>query len=125
MLRNLRHLVLDNNRLIGRIPVELSELTSLQTLWLAYNWFAPSELPASFKNLTNLVSLWVANCSLIGNFPSYVVKMPKLEVLDLLRNRLTGMLPSELGKHSPALSFVGADDNELTGRIPEVPRTIA
>ncbi|XP_062206816.1 receptor-like protein kinase HSL1 [Phragmites australis] len=190
-LRNLQYLALDTNRFAGTIPSELGELTSLQTLWLGTNWFDAGELPASFKNLTNLVDLWVAQCNLVGDFPSFVWSLKKLQRLQfymnnltgdvvvdgfaamsmtiidvsmnkltgvipevfgslenlttlclfqnnfsgeipasigrlpsltLLRlniNRLNGTLPPELGKHSKNLSYIEADDNELTGAIPE------
>jgi Leucine-rich repeat (LRR) protein len=94
MLRNLRYLGLDRNRFTGSVPVELGELTSLRELWLSYNLLDAGELLASFENLTNLVSLSASNCSLTGDFPSYVVKMSKLERLELSSNSLTGSIPA-------------------------------
>ncbi|CAL5008405.1 unnamed protein product [Urochloa decumbens] len=143
MLRNLRYLVLDSNRLTGAIPAELGELTNLETLWLANNPFHAGELPASFKNLTNLTKLWAANCSLTGDFPSYLVKMPKLEQLYLDDNSLTGTIPPGIwglkklqrlfvrrnnltgdlvidGFAAMSLAAIDLSENNLTGRIPEV-----
>ncbi|CAD6266165.1 unnamed protein product [Miscanthus lutarioriparius] len=73
-LRNLGHLTLRFNYLTGAIPAELGELASLQTLWLAVNPFDPGELPASFKTLTQLISLAVESCNLVGAFPSYALE---------------------------------------------------
>jgi Leucine-rich repeat (LRR) protein len=71
--RNLSTLHLNSNRFNGSIPIVLGELTSLQTFWLGENPFDPGELPASFRNLTHLVSLDAESCNIVGAFPSYLV----------------------------------------------------
>jgi hypothetical protein len=72
----------------------LASKGALRELWLSYNLLDAGELLASFENLTNLVSLSASNCSLTGDFPSYVVKMSKLERLELSSNSLTGSIPA-------------------------------
>ncbi|KAJ1285339.1 hypothetical protein BS78_03G272000 [Paspalum vaginatum] len=141
-LSNLQHLKLNNNYLGGTIPSELGALTLLETLWLASNPFATGELPESFKNLTNLTSFWAKQCNLIGNFPSYVVVMPELQILDLSINALTGSIPpgvwslkklqamtlfsnnlaGDVVVNSFAamnLTVIDVSDNNLTGVVPE------
>ncbi|CAO2164367.1 unnamed protein product [Urochloa humidicola] len=82
-LWNLRYLGLDENRLTGTIPAELGYLTCLEHLSLKDNLFDAGELPASFKNLTRIVSLSLSNCNLVGDIPSYLVTMLELEKLHL------------------------------------------
>ncbi|XP_066307148.1 receptor-like protein kinase HSL1 [Miscanthus floridulus] len=143
-LLNLRHLELDNNRLVGTVPAGLGALTRLQTLWLASNPFVPGELPASFKNLTSLVSLSAAQSNLVGDLPSYLADMQELEVLDLsensligsippgvwslkklqkmtvFRNKLTGDMVVDDGFAAKSLTIIDVSENNLSGVIPEV-----
>ncbi|CAO2182933.1 unnamed protein product [Urochloa humidicola] len=115
-LGNLQHLKLDNNSFVGTIPAELGKLTRLQELWLAYNPFDAGELPASFKSLTNLTSLWVAQCNLVGDFPSYVVDMRELEILDLSSNTLNGSVPPGVWSLNK-LRSLALYRNNLTGDL--------
>nr|CAB3478254.1 unnamed protein product [Digitaria exilis] len=142
-LGNLQHLKLDNNRFTGTIPAELGALTGLQELWLANNPFEPGELPDSFKNLTNMTSLWAQQCNLVGVFPSYVGEMLELELLDLSINMLTGSIPPKVwslnklqqltvyrnnltgnvavdGFAAMGLTIIDVSENNLTGVVPEV-----
>ncbi|CAL4954623.1 unnamed protein product [Urochloa decumbens] len=113
---NLTTLVLSNNRFNGTIPASLGALTKLQTLWLAYNPFDTGELPASFKNLTSMTSLWAAQCNLVGAFPSSVVSMLKLEMLDISENMLTGSVPPGVWSLRNLQSLV-VYRNNLTGDL--------
>ncbi|CAL4961478.1 unnamed protein product [Urochloa decumbens] len=115
-LGSLQQLKLDNNSFTGAIPTELGNLTRLQELWLAHNPFDAGELPDTFKSLTNLTSLWVAQCNLVGNFPSYVVDMPELEILDLSSNTLTGSVPPGVWSLRKLQSLV-VNTNNLTGDL--------
>ncbi|CAO1945007.1 unnamed protein product [Urochloa humidicola] len=115
-LQNLQHLKLDNNSFTGAVPADLGNLTRLRELWLAYNPFDAGELPASFKSLTNMTSLWMAQCNLVGDFPSYVVDMPELEILDLSSNMLTGSVPAGVWSLKK-LQSLAVYRNNLTGDL--------
>ncbi|XP_039812629.1 receptor-like protein kinase HSL1 [Panicum virgatum] len=118
-LRSLRFLALNSNRFAGTIPAELAELTSLQDLYLANNPFAAGQLPASFKNLTNLVSLFASQCNLVGDFPNFVWGLKKLQMLNLYTNNLTGELAVD-GFAARSLTLIDVSDNRISGGIPEV-----
>ncbi|WVZ54909.1 LOW QUALITY PROTEIN: hypothetical protein U9M48_005646 [Paspalum notatum var. saurae] len=60
---SLTTLKINYHRFSGTIPSDLGSLKRLQTLWLANNPFDAGELPASFKNLANLVSLWAVTAT--------------------------------------------------------------
>ncbi|CAO2178320.1 unnamed protein product [Urochloa humidicola] len=115
-LRNLQYLKLDNNSFTGAVPAELGNLTRLRELWLAYNPFDAGVLPASFKSLTNMTSLWAAQCNLVGDFPSYVVDMPELEILDLSSNTLSGSVPPGVWSLKK-LQSLSVYRNNLTGDL--------
>ncbi|KAJ1285338.1 hypothetical protein BS78_03G271900 [Paspalum vaginatum] len=127
---NLTTLILNDNNFSGAIPAGLGSLKKLQTLWLADNPFDAGQLPSTFKNLTNLVSLWAAQCNLVGGFPSSVLEMvwslQKLQILNLYENnftgdvvnyKLTGSIPEAFGLlyNLETLNLFG---NNFSGEVP-------
>ncbi|WVZ68879.1 hypothetical protein U9M48_017760 [Paspalum notatum var. saurae] len=143
--KNLTTLILNDNKFSGAIPADLGSMRNLQTLWLANNPFDAGQLPATFKNLTNLVSLWAEQCNLVGDFPSSVLEMSELEMLVLSSNALTGSIPpsvwslkklqtlylygnnftgevvvDDIAANNKSLMYIDISDNyKLTGSIPE------
>ncbi|KAL6618908.1 hypothetical protein ACP70R_034047 [Stipagrostis hirtigluma subsp. patula] len=116
-LKGLTYLALNSNNLTGTIPPGLGELTSLQTLKLgSLNSFGPGTLPESFKNLTKLRTVWLAKCSLTGEFPSYVTGMPDMEWLDLSGNAFTESIPPAIW-NLQKLQNLYLFANNLTGDI--------
>ncbi|CAL4961480.1 unnamed protein product [Urochloa decumbens] len=119
-LRNLQKLGINDNGFTGTIPAELGGLTSIQELYLANNPFDAGQLPATFKNLTSLVSLWASNCSLVGEFPSFVWSLDKLQILLLYTNSITGDLVIPDGFAARSLTKIDLSQNKISGVIPEV-----
>uniref|UniRef100_A0A0E0PQ48 non-specific serine/threonine protein kinase n=1 Tax=Oryza rufipogon TaxID=4529 RepID=A0A0E0PQ48_ORYRU len=115
-LKNLKVFTLNCNQLTGTIPAALGELTSLETLKLEVNQFTPGELPGSFKNLTSLKTVWLAQCNLTGDFPSYVTEMMEMEYLDLSQNSFTGSIPPGIW-NLPKLQYLFLYTNQLTGDV--------
>ncbi|XP_020595912.1 receptor-like protein kinase HSL1 [Phalaenopsis equestris] len=138
----IKRLHLDYNLFDGIITPELSNLSTLESLWLAVNPFTPGNIPAEFGNLINLNFLWMAKMNLAGEIPGSLGKMENLEHLDLSMNMLTGEIPvqiwmlkkmkklylygnsltGEIDKSIAAEGLVEIDvsTNKLAGRIPEV-----
>ncbi|GAA0143140.1 hypothetical protein LIER_42752 [Lithospermum erythrorhizon] len=94
-LKNLKHLVLSQNRLHGEIPLELANSSQLQVLDLSSN------------GLTGTISSWM--CSNTTDF--------SLEELILADNYLTGEIPSGLGL-CRKLKKLNLSFNNFTGSIP-------
>jgi len=90
-LSNIDTLYLEGNDIIGSLPSDLGELTSLTFLDLSYNNFENS-IPSEFGSLSSLV------------------------LLDLSYNQLTGNLPTEIGNMS-FLMILSIQSNDLEGRI--------
>nr|TKW16690.1 hypothetical protein SEVIR_5G315800v2 [Setaria viridis] len=122
-LRNLQLLGLNDNLFTGTIPADLGELASLHMLYLANNQFDAGQLPSSFKNLTNLVSLWASQCNLVGEFPNFLWSLKELQLLNLYTNNLTGNLVVD-GLVARNLTVIDVSENKITGVIPSIPASI-
>lgn len=137
----LESLSLVNNLLGGTVPAFLGNISTLKSLRLAYNPFAPSSIPTQLSNLTQLEELWLSSCNLVGEIPDSLGNLTHLTNLDLCRNRLTGPVPSSLTglrsiyqielynnslrgdlpsgwSNMTTLRRFDVSTNELTGRIP-------
>ncbi|KAF8727321.1 hypothetical protein HU200_018923 [Digitaria exilis] len=113
-LRNLTYLALNENQLTGTIPSGIGELVGLETLKLENNPFDAGVLPDSFRNLTRLTTVWLAKCGLGGEFPSYVTQMSEMEWLDLSSNQFVGNIPSGIW-NLQKLQNLYLYSNNLTG----------
>jgi len=120
-LKELTHLNLSNSRGYSRLPKEIGQLTKLKELNLfrAYFW---GGIPEEIGNLTQLEILDLAftyyssygptpvnalrklqnikelNLSSTGieEVPNYIFDLPKLEILKLSQNSISGALPNQL-----------------------------
>ena len=109
-------IALDVNRLSGPIPAELSNLSSLQVLWLSTNQLSGS-IPAELGGLSNLQSLSIGANQLSGPIPAELGSLSNLETLNLSHNQLSGSIPAELGDLSN-LEWLQLFENNLSGPIP-------
>jgi kinase len=126
----------------GELPASYSKLTNLEDLY-APNCSLIGPFPSYVVEMRELWYLHFGNNSLTGRIPPGIWRLKKLKVLylyrnnfadnllvdgfaavslkwlDLSNNNLSGVLPLELGKHSPDLRRFWVNDNKLTGAIPE------
>ncbi len=107
---------LNNNNLIGTIPLQLSNLTNLQSLRMQYNGLTGT-IPPQLSRLDFLQDLYLYGNQLTGSIPVELATMPVLIRLYLYGNQLTGSIPPELGS-SPILYYLRLNNNNLTGAIP-------
>ncbi len=115
-LRNLQSLELGNNPLGGTIPTELGDLTALTTLE-AGDAQLTGTIPSHIYDLANLEKLVLPGNQLDGTLAD-LPKLPKLVVLDLYANRITGSIPSGI-RNLTGLVSVGLNSNALTGTMPD------
>uniref|UniRef100_A0A2N9HMV6 Uncharacterized protein n=1 Tax=Fagus sylvatica TaxID=28930 RepID=A0A2N9HMV6_FAGSY len=80
------------NKLIGEIPPELGQLSSIHALNLSHNQLTGS-IPKSFSNLSQLESLDLSHNNLSGEIPSVLVDLNSLEIFNVAYNNLSGKLP--------------------------------
>ncbi|MCP5050315.1 MAG: hypothetical protein GY940_24320, partial [bacterium] len=107
---------LEDNRLIGSIPLELGNLSKLKSLYLYSNWLSGS-IPSELSNLTGLQNLSLSRNQLSGSIPSGLGNLSNLQGLHLYDNQLSGNIPSELGNLAN-LTILNLSGNRLSGSIP-------
>eukprot|EP00527_Entomoneis_sp_CCMP2396_P008161 CAMPEP_0198137770 /NCGR_PEP_ID=MMETSP1443-20131203/1224_1 /TAXON_ID=186043 /ORGANISM="Entomoneis sp., Strain CCMP2396" /LENGTH=536 /DNA_ID=CAMNT_0043799309 /DNA_START=276 /DNA_END=1886 /DNA_ORIENTATION=+ len=105
-------------QLLGEFPSELTALTDLVQLHLKES--RVTNIPTFLSALTNLEELnFEDNEVLTGPFFNFsAVDFPKLRVLVLTNNRLTGEIPSKHGTFSTIREY-RAGTNQLVGQIPD------
>ena len=107
---------LTENRLSGRMPSQLGDLSSLGELRLGNNDLSGS-IPPELGKLSALTRLDLENNDLSGAIPSQLGGMSDLRVLLLGDNNLDGRVPAQLGNLGK-LSYLRVRNNDLTGPIP-------
>ena len=115
-LSSLTELNLWNNRLTGDIPSELSNLTKLRTMDIGRNQLE-GEIPPELGSISNLEKLWLDRNQLTGKIPVELSNLTDLTVLHVAENQLEGEIPAWLGD-LPDLEELHLQDNQLTGSIP-------
>src|SRR5678815_3615087 len=89
-LKQLRYLVVDNNRLSGPIP-SLEGLASLQAVFVHHNQLT-GPIP-SLAGLNSLGYFAADHNELAGHIPSSVSDLPQLQYFVVDNNRLSGRMP--------------------------------
>eukprot|EP00253_Pinus_taeda_P016718 PITA_16718 len=115
--RKIDFVSLESNRLVGKIPPQIGNLTSLTTLSLAGNSFT-GPIPVTLKNLQILERLYLGNNNLQGNIPMEIGQLKKLGLLSLNNNNLIGRIPDSIANLTQ-LKYLYLFMNRLSGKIPE------
>jgi Leucine-rich repeat (LRR) protein len=109
------NLGLSGNEISGPLPREIGQLTSLRELYLEANRI--TSIPADIASLSNLEVLTLSYNPLEpGPLPPAIFRMPKLRVLRMVRNNLTGPIPAIIDL--PSIAELLLSENQLTGEIP-------
>ncbi|KAK4476787.1 hypothetical protein RD792_015947 [Penstemon davidsonii] len=90
-LRSLNELYLANNNFNGNIP-NLTGLINLTYVDMSNNSFSASGVPEWFSSLQSLTTIIMENTRLQGQIPVDVFTLPQLETMNLSNNNLTGTL---------------------------------
>nr|KYP42686.1 putative LRR receptor-like serine/threonine-protein kinase At1g53420 family [Cajanus cajan] len=139
-LTTLKHLRLGDNQFSGTLPNFIQSWTSLERLVMYGSGFSgpipsgiaflnnltdlrisdlkgPDSQFPPLKNLTNLQSLILRSCNLIGTAPEYLGNITSLRSLDLSFNKLTGQIPRTLGGLND-INLLYLTGNNFTGPLP-------
>ncbi|KAL8241068.1 hypothetical protein R6Q59_014423 [Mikania micrantha] len=110
-------LFLHDNKLNGRIPKELLQLSSLSIILnLSHNNLFGS-LPSEVGSLKMLTYLDLSHNNLSGNIPSSLGGCTSLVFLSLEQNLFQGVIPSSLSSMR-GVATLDLSHNNLSGRIP-------
>ncbi|WCJ32475.1 Leucine-rich repeat protein kinase family protein [Euphorbia peplus] len=111
-LKNISSLILSDNLLDGNVP-DLKSLVQLQELNFGSNNLGPD-----FPNLSNnVVVVILRNNSFKSVIPLGVLKLNKLEDLDLSFNQLNGKIPSALFSLF-SVEYIDLARNQFSGGLP-------
>ncbi|KAJ1276000.1 hypothetical protein BS78_05G180200 [Paspalum vaginatum] len=110
---NATYLSMWGNQLKGRVPANIETMSSLKVLYLANN-----TLTGQIPNLPqNLIYFDICVNSLSGPLPANI-GLPKLEVLSVASNHITGHLPRSICRSGRLRTLVLAN-NHLEGGLPK------
>ncbi|CAH2061289.1 unnamed protein product [Thlaspi arvense] len=114
---NLVQIHLDQNRIHGSIPPEISNLLNLTLLNLSSNLLT-GPIPRELCKLSKLERVYLSNNLLTGEIPLELGDIPRLGLLDLSRNKLAGSIPDSFANlyQLRRLLLYG---NHLSGMVPQ------
>ncbi|XP_077212453.1 uncharacterized protein LOC143847492 [Tasmannia lanceolata] len=115
--RRLESISLVANLLDQTLSPVFSSISTLKQLNLSYNPFSPSQIPPEYGNLTNLQTLWLAGCNLVGQIPDSIGKLTNLKDLDLSINNLDGSIPKSIVNLTNIVQ-IELFKNSLSGELP-------
>nr|KAJ0225898.1 hypothetical protein LSAT_V11C100041920 [Lactuca sativa] len=122
-ITSLTSLNLFQNNVEGGIPGSIGKLCNLKFLSVSGNNMTGS-LPegvdtcVSNSSMPNLERLWLTNNKLVGRLPEWVGQLGNLEELELDYNQLHGPIPTSLGRLQ-RLTSLGLGGNKFNGTLPE------
>jgi RHS repeat-associated protein len=109
---------LANNKLKGKLPSRIQNLTPLTDLIVHTNQIS-GPLPHWINKLINLTTLYVQSNQLSGTLPTNLCSLTKLRYLDIRTNPFTGSLPTCLNGLAE-LNNLFVSGNQFTGPIPDL-----
>ncbi|XP_066336126.1 putative receptor-like protein kinase At3g47110 [Miscanthus floridulus] len=105
-----------DNKLNGRLPPSLSNLSHLQTLDLSRNLFT-GYIPNSVTVMQELIKFDVTNNDMSGSIPTEIGMLRSLQRLYLSGNKFFGPIPDSIGNLS-VLEQISLSSNHLNSAIP-------
>ncbi|KAI3952920.1 hypothetical protein MKX01_028612 [Papaver californicum] len=115
-LKSVRFFSLSNNKLTGGFPKWISNMYSLQYLDFSSNAFS-GNIPESLGDLQSLNYLSLSDNQLSGSIPKSLFELGLKEVY-LSRNHLTGSIPPGSSRMLESVLALDLSQNKLTGVIP-------
>ncbi|ONK77938.1 uncharacterized protein A4U43_C02F12510 [Asparagus officinalis] len=116
LLSSLQNLDLSKNQLSEYIPPSLGNLRNLSNLILSSNNLS-GPIPPSFGNLSNLVELSIHTNHFSGSIPSTFWNLVQLRTVNMFQNSLSGQIPPQVGNLSMLIEL-DLSSNNFYGPIP-------
>ncbi|XP_065851307.1 receptor kinase-like protein Xa21 [Euphorbia lathyris] len=115
--KKLTFLDLGNNPLKATLPISIGNLSSSLEYFKMYGSRLIGTIPKEIGNLTSLISLNLGDNNLKGFISRTIRKMTKFQILDIELNRIQGSIPTELCGLQ-RLSDIYFGGNKLSRNIP-------
>ncbi|KAL2467453.1 putative LRR receptor-like serine/threonine-protein kinase [Abeliophyllum distichum] len=115
--RNLRELVIGENRLNGKLPASIGNFSTSLELFAAYQCRIKGQIPEEIGNLSRLAMLSLSGNELTGVIPTSIKGLHSLQQLYLHNNKIIGSIVDEIC----SLKNLGALDlsqNQISGSLP-------
>ncbi|KAL3715802.1 hypothetical protein ACJRO7_007537 [Eucalyptus globulus] len=113
---NLQTLIIQGSGLQGPIPSGIALLEQLTDLRISDLDGPESRVPQ--LNSTNIKTLILRSCNLMGELPGYLANMTNLKILDLSFNKLSGKIPNSYSSLEN-VEYMYLTGNQLTGAVPD------
>ncbi|CAI5465029.1 unnamed protein product [Closterium sp. Yama58-4] len=113
VMKSLKSLRLDRNRLSGSIPPQISVMKDLYNLELQDNALT-GPIPAQLSAFRSLNYLRLQLNKLTGSIPTFP---PLMKTINLMSNQLDGSVPKSIASQK-YLQQLNLDNNRLTGSVP-------
>ncbi|XBI97217.1 hypothetical protein VPH35_033394 [Triticum aestivum] len=104
------------NKLIGGLPVAISNISSLELLALPNNQLS-EPIPKSIAMMKNLTWLDLSSNEILGTIPTEMGMLGSLQQVFLQGNKFLGSIPSTFGNLS-RLEKIDLSNNQLSSMIP-------
>ncbi|MED6135045.1 hypothetical protein PIB30_042582 [Stylosanthes scabra] len=113
---SLQRMVMHGSGMSGPIPSGIRFLKNLTDLRIS-DLKGPDSYFPPLSNLTNLQTLVLRSCNLIGPVPEYLGNVTTLRSLDLSFNKLSGVIPNSFGGLMD-MNILYLTENFFTGPLP-------
>ncbi|KAF2302939.1 hypothetical protein GH714_011404 [Hevea brasiliensis] len=94
-ITTLRALGIENNMFSGTVPPQLGNLVNLEIVYLGANNLT-GNLPLALSNLTKLTELRISSNNFIGKIPSFIQSWKNLQKLEIQASGFEGPIPSSI-----------------------------
>ncbi|XP_050365950.1 piriformospora indica-insensitive protein 2 [Argentina anserina] len=118
-LPELLKLDLSSNAFTGEIPASLGNLRRLELLDLSYNRFNSSGVPVFLSEMTELKMVSLCGNKLGGQIPEIWSKLGGILGIGLSGMGLVGEIPGSMGVYLRNVRYLGLDNNNLEGTVPQ------
>ncbi len=116
-LSQLKKFIAYSNNITGNLPVEIGDMISLEKIDLYYNKLGPT-IPEALYKLENLKELTLSYNKYTGNISEDFQKLNNLTFLSLDGNTFTGKIPIAITKLKN-IQHLSIGSNMLSGEIPD------